>query len=105
MPLVFLLMVGLIEVAVLARTSLHVAAASREGARVAAAVPDPARAIEAVQTALGDDLAGRARITVRRPSVVGEPARVTVVLTHTVLPAIGGFRVPLQSSTSMRVEA
>ena len=103
-PLVFLLIVGLAEVTVVARTSLQVAAASREGARVAAAVPDTSRAIEAARRVLGDGLGARARVTVRRPSVVGKPATVTVVVTHTVLPVLGGFRVPLESSTSMRVE-
>ena len=39
MPLLFLLIVGVVEVAVMARTSLQLAVASREGARVAAAAP------------------------------------------------------------------
>lgn len=104
MPLVFLLIVGMAEVVVMARTSLQLAAASREGARVAAAAPDPARAIEAARRALGEELARRARITVRRPPVVGKPARVTIVVDHTVLPALGGFRVPLESTSTMRVE-
>lgn len=104
-PLVFLLVVGLAEVAVVARTALQVAAASREGARVAAAVPDASKAIEAAKRVLGDGLGARARVTVRRPPVVGEPAIVTVVVNHNVLPVLGGFRVPLESSTSMRVEA
>lgn len=104
MPLVFLLIVGMAEVVVMARTSLQLAAASREGARVAAAAPDPARAIEAARRALGEELARRARITVRRPPVVGKPARVTIVVDHTVLPALVGFRVPLESTSTMRVE-
>ena len=65
-PLVFLLVAGIMEVAVVARTSLQLAAASREGARVAATVPDTSRAIEAARSVLGDELGGRARITVRR---------------------------------------
>ena len=93
------------EVAVLARTSLQVAGAAREGARVAATSPDTAKAIEAAREALGDHLGFRARITVRRPPVVGEPARVTVMVNHTVLSGIGGFHVPLESSAVMRVEA
>ena len=104
MPLLFLLVVGLVEVAVMARTSLHLAAASREGARVAAVAPDPAKAIEAARTALGEELGPRARITVSRPPVVGGQARVTVLIRHTVLPVLGGFRVPLESTTAMRVE-
>ena len=104
-PLLFLLIVGMVEVTVLARTSLQLVAASREGARVAATAPDTSKAIEAARNVLGDELGGRARITVRRPSVVGRPARVTVTVMHTVVPALGGFRVPLESSTTMRVEA
>ena len=103
-PLVFLLIAGMVEVTVLARTSLHLAAASREGARVAATVPDTSKAIEAARHVLGKELGGRARITVRRPAVVGRPARVTVAVSYVVLPALGGFRVPLESSTTMRVE-
>ena len=83
----------------------QLAAASREGARVAATVPDTSRAIEAARSVLGDELGGRARITVRRPPVVGAPARVTVAVMHTLLPALGGFRVPLESTATMRVEA
>ena len=104
MPLLFLLIVGVVEVAGMARTSLQLAAASREGARVAAAAPDTTKAIEAARMALGDELGRRARITVLRPPVVGEQARVTVAVIHTVLPVLGGFRVPLESSTAMRVE-
>lgn len=104
MPLLCLLIVGVVEVAVMARTSLHLAAASREGARVAAVAPDPAEAIEAVRTALGDELGRRARITVSRPPLVGNQARVTVAISYTVLPVLGGIRVPLESTTAMRVE-
>ena len=104
MPLLFLLVVGLVEGAVMARTSLQLAAASREGARVAAAAPDTTKAIEAARTALGEELGRRARITVLRPPVVGGQARVTVAVSHTVLPALGGFRVPLESTSTMRVE-
>ena len=104
MPLLFLLIVGVVEVAVMARTSLQLAAASREGARVAAADPETAKAIEAARAVLGKDLGRSARITVSRPPVVGRQARVTVTISHTVLPVLGGFRVPLESTTAMRVE-
>lgn len=104
MPLLFLLIVGVVEVAVMARTSLHLATASREGARVAAVAPDPAKAIKAARTALGEELGRRARVTVSRQPVVGGQARVTVAISHTLLPALGGLRVPLESTTAMRVE-
>ena len=55
MPLVFLVIVGMLEVAVMSRTSFQMVAASREGARVAAVAPDPARAIEATRRVLGED--------------------------------------------------
>ena len=103
-PLVFLLIAGLAEVAVLARTSLQVAAAAREGARVAATTPDTSKAVEAARRALGEELGGRARITVRRPPVVGRPAQVTVAVHYTLLSALGGLRVPLESTAVMRVE-
>ena len=104
LPLVLLLVVGVAEVVVVARTSLQLAAASREGARVAAAAPDPARAIEATRRVLGRELARHARITVRRPPVVGKPAEVTVAVSHTLLPVLGGLRIPLESTSTMRVE-
>ena len=104
-PIILLMVLAIAEVTVLARTALHVAAAGREGARVAAASPDPARAIEATRSALGPELAGRALVTVRRPPVVGRPARVTVAVDHVVLGSLGGFRIPLRSTSEMRVEA
>ena len=104
-PLILLAVLAIAEVTVVARTALQVTAAGREGARVAATSPDPARAIEATRQALGPELASRARVTVRRPPVVGRPARVTVAVDHVALAALGGFRVHLASTTEMRVEA
>ena len=103
-PLMLILLIGIVEVAVVARTSLELVAAAREGARVAATTPDTDRAIEATRAALSPELADRVRVTVRRPPVVGEPARVTVALSHTVFTVLGGFRVPLEFSSTMRVE-
>ena len=104
-PLVLVLVVAIAEVTVVARTALQLTSAGREGARLAATSPDPARAIQATRRALGPELAGRARITVHRPPVVGRPARVTVAVDHVLLAALGGFRIPLESTTEMRVEA
>jgi len=103
-PMILILLIGMVEVAVVARTSIELIAAAREGARVAATTPDTDRAIDATQQALGPELSNRVRITVRRPPVVGERARVTVALSHTVLSVLGGFRVPLEFSSVMRVE-
>ncbi len=71
---------------------------------MAAAVPDPAQAMEAARRVMGDELGRRARIKVLRPPVVGKPARVTVAVSHAVLPILGGFRIPLESTATMRVE-
>lgn len=104
-PLVFLLIAGAAEVAVLARTNLQVAAAARQGARVAAVVSDSSRAVQAARQVLGEDLGRKARVTVQRPPVAGGSARVTVVLHHQLLTSLGGMRVPLQHTAVMRVEA
>ena len=98
------MLIGLVEVAVVSRTSLELAAAAREGARVAATTPDTDHALEATRRALDPEIANRVRVTVRRPPVVGEPATVTVTLSHRVFPLIGGFAVPLTFTSTMRVE-
>ncbi len=103
-PLLLLVLLAAVEVAATARTQLEVVAAAREGAREAAVSPDPARALAVVRDALGE--AGeRARITVSRPHVVGEPAKVTVRLSHRLgtLP-FGGLTIELTGTATMRVE-
>lgn len=103
-PLLLLVLLGLVEVAVAARTQLVVLNAAREGARQAATSPDPAAAVRAARRALGED-AERARIRVRRPHVVGAPATVTVVLPHRVGGGLlGDVRVELRGEATMRVE-
>ena len=104
MPLVLLLVLGIAEVAAVARTELQLAHAAREGARYAAASPDTARAAAAVRRSLGRS-GERARITVTRPSEVGVPATVSVAIGHRVAaPILGGFTVQLRASSSMRTE-
>lgn len=103
-PLVLVLLLGIVEVAVIARTELQLVHATREGAREAAASPDSARASSAVRVALGS-LAPQARIAVRRPDTVGQPATVSVSLPYRVAaPIFGGFSVTLTSKATMRVE-
>lgn len=103
-PLLLVLVLGIAEVAVVARTEIQLMHASREGARQAATSPDTRRAAAAVRTTLGA-LGARARISVRRPSGVGEPATVVVRLTHRVAaPIFGGFDVTLGATTTMRTE-
>lgn len=103
-PLVLILMFGIVEVAVIARSEIQLVHAAREGAREAAASPDTSRAVAAVRAALGQAGEG-ARISVSRPSTVGQVARVKVVVRHRVgAPILGGFTVPLTSTAAMRVE-
>ena len=104
LPLVLVLLLGIVEVAVIARTELQLVHATREGAREAAASPDSSRAAAAVRVALGAR-AGQARITVKRPETVGQAATVTVSLPYRVAtPIFGGFTVTLTSKATMRVE-
>lgn len=104
MPLVLVLLLGVVEVAVIARSEIQLVHATREGAREAAASPDTSRAAAAVRGALGNNRSN-ARIAVSRPSTVGHKATVTVSLPHRVAaPIFGGFTVTLSSTATMRVE-
>lgn len=103
-PLILVLMLGIVEVALVARGQLMVINAAREGAREAAASPDPAAAVRAARAALGDAGASAA-VSVHRPHVVGQPARVRVVMPYRVAsPLLGGIPVDLVASAAMRVE-
>lgn len=104
LPLILVLLLGLIEVAVIARTEIQLVHATREGAREAAASPDTTRASAAVKGALGERGAA-ARISISRPATVGQPASVTVSMPYRVAtPIFGGFTVTLTSRSVMRVE-
>ena len=103
-PLILVTLLAAVEVALVARAQLEVVQAAREGARAAAASPEVGDAVAVVRSVLGD-AGGRARVNVRRPSVVGEQAEVTVTLPHRVAgPLLGGFVVNLTGRASMRVE-
>lgn len=103
-PLLLVLMFGIVEVAVVARSEIQLLHAAREGARAAAASPDAAVAANAARTALGPQGAN-ARISVVRPAQVGSNATVTISLRHDVAaPLFGGFPVHLGATASMRVE-
>lgn len=103
-PLVLVLLMGLVEVALVARTQLEVVNAAREGARQAAASPDPADAVLAARSALGEP-GSSARVSVRRPDAVGELAEVRVALPYRVAaPLLGGFDVEVKAKAVMRVE-
>jgi Flp pilus assembly protein TadG len=104
LPLILVLLLGIVEVAVIARTEIQLVHAAREGAREAAASPDTERAAAAVRAALGDS-ARAARISVSRPSTVGKMTTVTVRFPYRVVaPIFGGFTVTMSSRASMRVE-
>jgi len=104
LPLVLILVLGVVEVAIVARSEIQLIHAAREGARQAAVSPDTAQAAAAVRKALG--AAGpAARVSVSRPSAIGEPANVRVLVRHRVAaPIFGGFTVDLVASASMRTE-
>jgi Flp pilus assembly protein TadG len=105
LPLVLVVLLGAVEVAILARAQLEVSQAAREGAREAATTPDPAAAVAAVRRFLGDDLGAEARVSVARDHVVGGRAEVVVRVPHRVAaPLFGGFTVYLEGRCTMRVE-
>jgi len=104
LPLVLVVLLGVVEVAVVARSEIQLIHAAREGAREAAASPDTARSAAAVRAALGDQ-GRRARVSIRRPARVGEKATVRVALSHTIAaPLFGGFTLELHAQSTMRVE-
>lgn len=104
-PLVLAVLLGAVEVALVARAQLEVSQAAREGAREAAASPDPGLAAAAVRSALGPEAGARARVSVSRDHVVGGRAEVVVVVPHRVAaPLLGGWTVMLEGRASMRVE-
>ncbi len=103
-PVVLVLLLGLAEVGSIAREQIQLWSAAREGARVAATTPDVSLAFAAAGQALGP-LADRTRITVTRPAVVGDVARVDLTLVHRIeLPLIGDFTFDLEAGAGMRVE-
>ena len=104
LPLILVLLLGVVEVAAVARIEIQLVHAAREGAREAAASPDTSRAVSAVRTALGDRGAS-ARVAVSRPSTVGDTASVAVRMPYRLAaPIFGGITVTLSSRASMRVE-
>jgi hypothetical protein len=104
-PMVVLVLVMGLQVVRVTITQSELAGAARDGARVAATTPDPSRAVEAVLAALPPEWRHRARVSVTRPSVVGQPARVEVRFRHHfVAPFPGGAGVELVARATMAVE-
>ena len=105
LPMVILVLVAGLETISVSRARLELAGAVREGARVAATTPDPAQAVAAVQAALPAEARDRVRVSVSRPSVVGEHARVTARMHHALrAPLLSAVEVELSASAVMRVE-
>lgn len=104
LPVVLVLILALIEVGSVAREQIQLWAAAREGARMAATNPDVNAAVAAAGDALGA-LTDRTRITVTRPAVVGQIARVDLTLLHTIdLPLVGDLTFEIEAGAGMRVE-
>jgi Flp pilus assembly protein TadG len=103
-PLVLALILCLVEIALVARIQLEVVNAAREGARQAATSPDPADVVAAARSVLGRD-GPSARVSVRRPDVVGSLAEVRVTVPYRVAaPLFGGVFVEITARAAMRVE-
>ena len=104
-PLVFLMLVASLELVTVTRVQLQVTHAAREGARQAATSPDPADAVQAVRSALPSNLADRARVSVQRPHVVGQQAKVGVRIAYRFASfAFGGLVLNVGADSVMRVE-
>ncbi|MEN8039984.1 MAG: TadE family type IV pilus minor pilin [Actinomycetota bacterium] len=104
LPLVLIVLLGIVEVAVVARSEIQLVHAAREGAREAAVSPDTSRAVAAVRAALGP-LGDSARVSVRRSAHIGDKATVSVSLRHAVAaPVFGGYTVDLRAQSTMRIE-
>ena len=104
LPLVLVVLLGAVEVAVVARAQLEVSQAAREGAREAAATPTRRRRWPRCAASWATPGAG-ARVSVSRDHVVGGRAEVVVRVPHRVAaPLFGGFTVHLEGRCTMRVE-
>ena len=105
LPLVFLVLVASLELVAVTRVQLQVTHAAREGARQAATSPDPADSVQAVRSALPPHLADQARVTVERPHVVGQQAKVRVRISYRFAAfAFGGLELDVSAQSVMRVE-
>ena len=103
-PLVLTLVLGVVELSVVARSEIQLVHAAREGARQAAVSPDTSAAVAAVRRALGS-AGSRAKVAVSRPTAIGDPTTVRVSLPYNVLsPIIGGYPIELRATATMRVE-
>lgn len=103
LPLVLILVLGLLQVGVLARDQIMLLGAAREGVREAIVTPDQGRiAAAAGNAAPGLDL----NVQVARGTQRGEAARVDVSAAPARLPVVGGIvgGMTLRASATMRIE-
>lgn len=104
-PVILVVLFAALELVSIVVTHQQLVVAAREGVRVAATVPDPSKAVSAVRNSLGEDLAGLVRVGVRRPSVVGRPAEVTVSYAKPLRVLLfKALTIPLEARAVMRVE-
>jgi Flp pilus assembly protein TadG len=104
-PMAVIVLIAGLQVVSLARARIELIGAAREGARIAATSPDPALAVTAVLEALPVSVREATRVSVTRPSVVGQPARVLVRFRHRLgSPFPPGMGVDLSAAASMLVE-
>jgi Flp pilus assembly protein TadG len=104
LPLVFLVLLGAVQVALVARDQVGVVHAAREGARAAAVAADPVA--EATAAARQATTLDPSRLTVE---VIEQPSQVRVTVRYaapTDVPLVGGLigDVTVTASAVMRVE-
>jgi Flp pilus assembly protein TadG len=104
-PVLLAVMLAGFELTAVVLARVEMIAAAREGARVAATAADPARAVEAARAALDEPLRSIATVSVRRPTVPGRQAEVTIRASRRlVTPLLDVFTVPIVVRAVMAVE-
>ena len=102
LPLVLVVLMAAVEVIAAIGTQLDLTAAARESVRVAATAPDPGQAAARAREMLSGI---PARVSVRRPSVVGRPAEVVISYDKPLAtPLLGGLTIPIRARAVMAVE-
>lgn len=108
LPIVFLLLLALVQVGVLARDSLLLTQASRAGAREAAVQPSTDAVVLAVRAAATGLEPDRLRVDVAWSGARGTPVTVSVGYEASIAPLIAGWLLPesvsLTASATMRQE-
>lgn len=103
LPLALILILGLLQVGVLARDQIMLLGAAREGVREAITTPDHGR----ITAAAGNAAPGlQLNVQIARGTQRGEPARVDVDAPPVQLPVVGRIvaGMTLKASATMRIE-